>query len=555
MRADAIIKNAKIFTSDMDHPLATALAVKDGKFAYVGDDAGLSAYEGEVTDLGGKFVMPGIIDSHVHVTMGVGFEYIDMGSPIQCNGKKEVLDYMAIYIKEHPGQNRYRFILERVFLNGEEITKEDLDAICPDSELQILEGEAHSMWVNSKLLARHHITDATPDPAPGLSYFVRKDGHVTGNIFESSETRILLDEAMSLTDEQIDAALMRWIDYSKNEGVTGVFDAGIPECNEFHERVYARLRELDRQGKLPVYIDGCYVITAPSQMEEGLKQLMRLRDAFNTEHLKVHTLKIFNDGTLKIQTAALVTPYADTGATGTAAFNKDQIASLLKKLNQAGLDLHLHTVGEAASRAVLDGVELAKKELGGAYRVKVTCAHLEIQDDADLDRFAKLGVTANYTPWWHAGNMGGDPYETWRALLGEKRALNMYRCKTLWDSGALVTWSSDDIRYNDFTTWSPWLCMEVGMTRWITEKTKANEWDRTTGAYPPESEQMSIEEMLFGYTINGAKQLGIEDIKGSIEVGKDADFLVFDNDLLTAEHEGFSYNKPRDVYFKGQKMN
>ena len=73
MKADKIIKNAKIFTADKNRPQATALAVKDGKFVYVGDEAGLSAYEGEVTDLGGKFIMPGIIDSHVHVTTGVGF--------------------------------------------------------------------------------------------------------------------------------------------------------------------------------------------------------------------------------------------------------------------------------------------------------------------------------------------------------------------------------------------------------------------------------------------------------------------------------------------------
>ena len=77
MKADQIIKNAKIFTADRNKPLATALAVKDGKFVYVGDEAGLSEYEGEVRDLGGRFIMPGIIDSHVHVTMGAGFEYTE----------------------------------------------------------------------------------------------------------------------------------------------------------------------------------------------------------------------------------------------------------------------------------------------------------------------------------------------------------------------------------------------------------------------------------------------------------------------------------------------
>ena len=107
----------------------------------------------------------------------------------------------------------------------------------------------------------------------------------------------------------------------------------------------------------------------------------------------------------------------------------------------------------------------------------------------------------------------------------------------------------------DFMTWNPYLGMEVGMTRLITEKTRNYEFARSTEVLPPEDERMGIEEMLLGFTINGAVQLGIEDTKGSITAGKDADFLVFDNDLLTAEHEGFSYNKPTDVYFAGKKVN
>ena len=88
MKVDQIIKNAKIFTADKNNLQATALVVKDGKFVYVGDEAGLSAYEGEVTDLGGKFIMPGIIDSHVHVTTSIGFSYMDPGEYIACSGKK-----------------------------------------------------------------------------------------------------------------------------------------------------------------------------------------------------------------------------------------------------------------------------------------------------------------------------------------------------------------------------------------------------------------------------------------------------------------------------------
>ena len=555
MKADRIIKNAKIYTADKDHPMATALVVKDGKFVYVGDEAGLSKYEGEVTDLGGKFIMPGIIDSHVHVTLGVGFDYIDPGVDIPCSGKKEILDFMAEHVRTNPGAKCYHFGLEQKKLTGARIVKEELDAVCPDAELLIVETEGHSVWVNSRLLARHGITDDTPDPVPGLSYYVRKDGHVTGNIFEgAAEVPIMLDGSMELSDAQVDAALRRWIDFSVENGVNGVFDAGIPGFNAFNERVYQHLREMDRQGKLPVYVDGCYVISSAREVEEGLKELRRMNREYNTEHLKVHTLKIFVDGTLKLHTAAMVDPYADTPEKGITALTKEEFAELLKKLNEAGLDLHLHTVGDAASRVVLDGVELARRELGDGFRVKVTCAHLWVQDDADMERFARLGVVANFTPAWHSGNIGGNPYELWDSLMGERRASNMYRCRTLWDTGALVAWSSDDISYDDFKTWSPYLGMEVGMTRWTTEKTKAPEYNRTDSAFVPLNETMSVEEMILGYTINGAKQLGIEDKKGSIEAGKDADFLVFDNDLLTAEHEGFSYNMPRDVFFCGKKV-
>ena len=552
MKADQIIKNAKIFTSDKDNPQASALVVKDGKFVYVGDEAGLSDYEGEVKDLGGKFVMPGIIDSHVHVTIPVGFEYADMGERLEPNGKQEALEIMAKKIQSKPGEKRYRFLMEKKFLNGEDIVKEDLDAICPDAELQIQEGEGHSIWVNSKILEKHGITDDTQDPIPGLAIYVRdKDGHVTGNCIEgAAEIPIILDSGMELTDEQVDAALKRWIDFSVEFGVCAVFDSGLPGGPEFHEKVYKRLLELDKQGKLPVYIDGSLVINAERDAKEGLEEVKRLHREYDSEHLKVHTMKIFMDGTQKIHTAAMVTPYADIGTLGATAFSAEGIAELLKGLNEAGLDLHLHTVGERASRTVLDGVEKAKKEMGDSLKVRVTCAHLEIQDDADLDRFAKLGVIANFTPHWHAGDPNYSA--TW---LGEERSRKQFRCKTIWDSGALVAWSSDNIVFQDFMTWNPYLGMEVGMTRLITEKTRNYEFARSANVFPPEDERMGIEEMLIGFTINGAKQLGIDDRKGSITAGKDADFLVFNNDLLTAEHEGFSYNKPEEVYFGGKKMN
>lgn len=559
MKADRIIRNAKIFTSDQNNPLASALAVKDGKFLYVGDETGLPDFEGEVTDLGGRFIMPGIIDSHVHITTGVAFEYVDLGVYVPCTNKKEALDFMSNHIRENPGQDPYRFLLERAALNGEELSKEDLDAICLDRGIVILEGECHSVWVNSRMLERHGITDDTPDPVPDLAYFVRKDGHITGNAFESAGWPFLFDQLKeNLTDEMIGAAVSKWIDFCKAYGVSAVFDAGFPAHNDIHEMIYRYLRKLDEQGKLPIYIDGCYMLTDPRKVEEALEETKRFNREFDTEHLKVHTFKVLMDGTLKIETAAMITPYEDTGAVGATTLSARETAALLIKLNEAGLDFHAHTVGERSARVVLDAVELARKELGDRFRVRVTCTHLWVQDDADLSRFAQLGVIANYTPAWHAGNMGlgCEPSEFWPSVIGEERALKMYRSKSVWDTGALVTWSSDDVGFwDEFATWNPYSNMEIGMTRQITEKTKWPEGETTENPLAPAGERMNIEEMILGYTINGAKQLGIEDKKGSIEAGKDADFLVFDSDLLTAEPEGFSHNKPAEVYFGGKKRN
>jgi predicted amidohydrolase YtcJ len=552
MKVDKIIKNAKIFTSNKDHILASALVVKDGKFVYVGDESGLSEYEGETEDLNGKFIMPGIIDSHVHVTMGAGYELVGtFGTIIKCNSKQSALDFIVDDMKKNPGKDRYCYILDKKHLKGKDLTKEDLDAICPDGELQIQEAQMHSIWVNSNILKKHGITDETKDPVPGLSFYVRKDGHITGEMSEgATELPIILDRAMNKSDAEIDAAVQRWIDFCISVGVTAVFDAGIPGYPEFHEHVYSRLRALDEQGKLPIYVDGCYVISAAWEAEEGIRQLKRMQKEYNTEHLKVHTLKLFMDGTLKLHSGAMVTPYADTGEPGCNAMNLEELVALLKELNKEGLDFHTHTVGEASSRLVLDAVEQVRKELGDDFRIRVVSAHLQIQDTADLTRFAPLGVIANFTPWWHC-----DDVEVYKRLFGEERGKKLYRCKSVWDSGALVSWSSDNIVYGDFSTWNPYLGMEVGMTRFISDKTKIMDVERFKYVFPPLDERMGIEEMLLGYTINGAKQLGIEKTKGSIEAGKDADYLVFDTDLLKAEHDGFSNNKPVEVYYAGQKMN
>lgn len=138
-------------------------------------------------------------------------------------------------------------------------------------------------------------------------------------------------------------------------------------------------------------------------------------------------------------------------------------------------------------------------------------------------------------------------------FLGE-RADKMYRCKSVWNTGATVTWSSDSTQFGEFLPWNPMLGFEVGITKEMTPETNIKEIE-IFEKYPSASEAMNVEEMILGYTINVAKQLGLEDRKGSIEAGKDADYLIFDEDLFNVDQSGFSHISPREVYFNGIRMN
>lgn len=557
MQVDTIIKNANVYTSNLDALKATAFAVKDGKFVYVGDEAGLKDYEGEIRDLNGKFVMPGIIDSHIHIPVSLSSDYAPEQNFIMCKGKAECLKIISDVVKNSPGQERYSFRLAIDSLNGDKLTRDDLDAITSDSEIMIIEAESHSGWLNSKAMENEGITEETPDIAPGLSYYERdENGRKTGYLVEMTIIHMMMSPTKNITDEQIRESVLKCIENAKNQGVCAYFEAGTPGAPEFHERVYKVMRDMDRKGELPVYIEGSYSICDRESIKTAVETMKHYREEFSTGNLRVNTLKIMMDGTVTIHTAALVTPYADTGTVGGCLMNKYEVAELLKELNENGFDLHVHTVGEMAVRTVLDGVEIVKNELGDAFKSKVTCAHIELMDDADLDRFAKLGVNANYTPWWHAGGGagGGGTFEDNVILFGEERAWKYSRSRSVWDTGANVCWSCDNVMFGDFRTWSPYLGMEGGITRIFDEKSNLPEEEKLYVLYESASERMTHDQMLIGYTINNAKQLRIEDRKGSIEVGKDADYIIFDEDLQHVDPRGMSHILPKEVFYGGVKV-
>lgn len=477
---------------------------------------------------------------------------------IECRNKKECLDFIKDRIAKDPDAKSYSFSLSEPCLGGEKLTRYDLDSVCPDKELLIIEGEFHSAWANSLLLKNNNVNANTPDIAPGLSYYERdENGEPTGHMFEMTLIGFAMETSNNIPDEQIEVSLKRYAEYCRRMGICAVFEAGTPGGAKYHERVYKLIRKLDRQGEWPVYVDGSYSICSHVDLERCLETLRHYRDTFHDGNMRFNTLKIMMDGTLSIHTAALLTPYADKNTSGGHLFTSDEMADMIEKLNAEGFNLHAHTVGEAASRAVLDGVEKARRKLGDALKSQVTCAHLEVQHPEDIQRFAALGVHANFTPWWHAGggSGGGGNFAQMKKLLGEDRAKRMYSSRSVWDSGANVCWSSDNADYDEgMLQWSPYLGMEGGMTREYTRETNLEEVEKLYEPVQPASECMTHEQMLLVFTINNARQMCIADRKGSIEAGKDADYLIFDEDLTSMDPHRFSHLEPKQVYFAGKQV-
>jgi hypothetical protein len=324
-------------------------------------------------------------------------------------------------------------------------------------------------------------------------------------------------------------------------GVTTVYDAGSLDYSDY---VYGLISSLEKAGELPLRYEGTFMISIPEARERAVAEMKRFRQAYGGERLQFTTLTLFMDGVHENRSGAVLEPYADDpDYVSDTMLSVEQLRDFLVELHEEQFDLHVHVIGGLAVKRVLDAVEAARTIVGEDFYPRVSMGHLQNIDPGDWSRFGDLGVSANFTPWWH----GPDDPDPVGAALGAERDSDTYRAKALMDHGANVTFSSDEWNL-DFL--SPFLGLQVGHTRQY-----PREW-LEQGADPdafrqPASEKLPLQDMLKGYTMNGAYQLRMEDRIGTIEDSKAADFVVLAENLFDVDPYALHTVKPEAVVMEG----
>lgn len=516
--ADRVIVNARLFSAVNGSDLTEhqAVAMRDGVITYVGGMPGIQRFIGantQVEDAEGKLVLPGLVDGHTHPGL---IALLANATPIpEGLNHQGFLSWLKEYAEDNP---ELPYILAGSWavneygLEGPH--KRELDSVVNDRPVVLMDDSGHSAWVNSKTL---EVLSDTQDPAPGLSYFVRDErGELTGWIKEMAMVSII--DKLHQPSEDMPEILEFFLQYLSSYGVTALMDGGNMNSAKL---IYPELKKMDEEGRLPLQYEAVHHVYIPQQIDTAVEDLLSLRAQYQTENLRFNTIKIHYDGVMEINTAAMLEGYSDRlDVRGRTLISSEKLFRLLKKANAEKIDLHIHTVGDAAIRSALDAYEQFKSALGDKAYTRLTLAHLEYINTADIPRFGQLGVIANYTPHWHGGYFADGEKK-----LGERQKKRMV-VQPLIDSGAVVSFSSDVVTPDEFERANPFLGMQVAHNR----------QDVAGGVEAivmlPLSDRLSLNNLIEGYTRNSAYQLRLEDQQGTIEAGKEANIVIMRDDVF-----------------------
>ncbi len=507
--ADLVLRNAAVHT--MATPdRAEAVAIRGGRIVYVGADAGADRLVGgttEVLDLGGRMVLPGFHDTHVHPAGGIAMT--------ECNldglDRAAILDSIGRCARNAPDASWIRGRgWELPAFPGGNPRREWLDALVPDRPAHFRAADGHSSWVNSRALALARITRDTPDPANGRIERDPRTGEPSGTLRESAMD-LVSRHLPPYTPEERRQGLLRALALANSLGITTLHDASTsPEMLE-------TWAALDREGQLTARVIASQYVS-PDRGLDQIDSLVAWKARFaGTRYFRPAAAKLFADGVIEAKTAALLAPYLGGNDAGTPVFRPGQLDSLVTALDAAGIRIHIHAIGDRAIRMALDAIEQAR-QANGVKDNRPILAHIQLFDPADIPRFKALGVVASFQPLWAFA----DAYITdlTEPVLGPARSRWLYPIASMVKSGAVVAAGSDWT----VSSMNPLEAIQVAVTRRAPE-------DSLPGAPWIPEEVVDVATMLRAYTANGALAAGDEAETGTIEVGKAADLIVLDRDL------------------------
>ena len=528
--ATLIITNGRVLTMDKRHPRAEAVALQGDQIMAVGDNASIAALAGpgcRMIDAGGATVLPGFVESHLHLFMaGNELAHLQL---LGVEGPEALGAALSAYAAANPDVPVIRGQGCDYAIYGRSLTRHDLDAIVADRPVLLSAADHHTAWANTKALESAGILQGRDLPT-GNEIVMAEDGLASGelrefNAFEpvlalGGEARI---SAGIATGEEPDpmpgyAELMRDLE-PMERGLKHCAKHGFTSLVNMDGNRYTLLvlSELRRQGRLTARVRVPFHYR-PHRTPADLEQASILSAEFNDDWLSSGFVKLFMDGVIDSETAVLVDDYPDTpGWKGDALHSEARFKEIAVEADRRGLQIAVHAIGDGAVRRVLEGYEAARKANGprdSRHRIE----HIELISRQDVPRLAELGVVASVQPVHAPGAMDFPVFPTMNKIARD-RWQDAYLCRELAEAGAKLAFASD------------WPVADVNPLRGIQAAMTRPTYD---GA---RDQRIDLLDVLAAYTTGGAYAEHTEDRKGRLRAGYLADVVILSGDIEATPHD------------------
>ena len=545
--ADLVVYG-KIFTSESGK-IVEAFAVKDGKYVYVGDKKGAEVYveagKTEVVDYTDKgLVMPGCGNGHSHYMLGYALKSIGTLIGLQDDSEKLLKEIVPAAVKKARAEGATSIFAQGWRLQSLEAnmpTRLDLDAICSDIPIYLLDEECHKALANTILLKKAGIIkeDGTAGRTTlrGGEIVTDADGMPTGLLKEQAQTyvRSFLDNDNLYTLGKATANLAEIEQYMHSVGYTMYCEGW---GNYFvNTNYYQAAQELDKAGKLHFVLGLPYEIESWMDMDEALARAIDAKK-FETTRVIPRWIKLLFDGGVEAGTG-IVDPLYPDGHQGIANWTEEEVTELTRKANANGLVIHIHVMGNKGVSQVVNAFVN-----GGQDEMRNTLVHVRNVNTEDYLRMAQHNIYVTSGVTWHHFPAGAVEYIREHGMTPVGYEDKAYPFKSYFDYGIPATIHSDYPALSGSPD-DPFGIMEIAVTGVLWSENGTPLWIE---------ELVSREEVLTALTINCAKQMFVEDERGSISTGKYADFLLLNQDVLTCPVNQIHATKPAATYFEGKKV-